>query len=48
MVVMKQEMQNLADTIGSMKGEMKEEIHEVKTKLLADIMKEEIWEIWHQ
>jgi len=42
MTVMKQEMQNLADTIGSVKGEIKEEIKEVKTTSLADIMKEEM------
>jgi len=42
LLVMKQEMQNLAVTIGSVEGEIKEEIHEVKTKSLADIMKEEM------
>ena len=30
--VMKQEMHNLETTIGSVKGEMKNEIHEVKTR----------------
>jgi len=39
---MKQEIQNLATTIGSVKGEMKDEIHEVETTSLADIMKEEM------
>jgi len=37
--VMMQETQNLETTIGSVEGEMKNEIREVKTTSLADIMK---------
>ena len=41
-LMMKEDMKNLVVTIGSVKGEIKEEIEEVKATSFADIMKEEM------